>query len=101
MIEERCTNLAMITVNQQWIIRIIENNLHDRMHDGLGDLDLFRPFHFNDKVYMQSVTLVWQQIETRTSLIENSRRILLLCMNDVRCSGNGSFLTRVLHSIRI
>jgi len=59
----------MITVNQQWIIRIVENNLHDRLHDGLGDLDLFGPFHFNSNVYVQSVKLVWPQIKTRTSLI--------------------------------
>jgi hypothetical protein len=70
MIEGRGTDLAMITVNQQWIIRIVENNLHDRMHDGLGNLNLFRPFHFNDKVYVQSVRLVWPRIKTRTSLIE-------------------------------
>jgi hypothetical protein len=40
------------------------------MHHGLGNLNLFRPFHFNDKVYVQSVKLVWPQINTRTSLIE-------------------------------
>jgi hypothetical protein len=40
----------MVTVNQHRIIRMVKNDFHDRMHDGLGNLDLFRSLHVNDTV---------------------------------------------------
>jgi hypothetical protein len=40
----------MVTMYQQGIIRIVQNDLHDRMHNGLGNLDLFRSLHVNDTV---------------------------------------------------
>lgn len=32
------------------MIRFVESNLHDRVHDNLGNLDLFGSLHLNDDV---------------------------------------------------
>lgn len=40
----------MITMDENRIVLLVQNNRHNRMHNGLGNLDLFGTLHINDTV---------------------------------------------------
>jgi hypothetical protein len=37
----------MITMNEQWVVLLIQSNLHNRVHDSVRDLNPLCPLHFD------------------------------------------------------
>jgi hypothetical protein len=37
----------MITMNEQWVVLLIQSNLHNRVHDCIRDLNPLCPLHFD------------------------------------------------------